>query len=101
VTWKVIGLRHKVQQDIMEAGLPQQLQNDFHALSQWAQTLPSKFGNRVTLRLIDAASIEGFFKSLVRWFRRYPAFTVDGERYIGSDFAQVDALIARSLSARG
>lgn len=100
MTWKVIGLRQKVQREIIETGLPAHLQSDFHALLQWAQTLSTKFGNRVTVRLIDAASIEGFFKSLIRWFRRYPAFTVNGERYVGSDFTQVDALIAKSLAAR-
>ena len=100
MTWKVIGLRQKVQREIIDTGLPEPLQKEFHSLSQWAQTLRSKFGDRVTVRLIDAASIEGFFKSLVRWFRRYPAFTVDGQRYTGSDFTQVDALIAKSLSAR-
>ena len=100
MTWKVIGLRRTVQREMAETGLPEPLLNEFHALSEWLQRLPAKFGRRVTVRLIDAASMEGFFKSLLRWFRRYPAFTVEGERYMGSDFAQVDALIARSLSAR-
>ncbi len=100
MTWKVIGLRRNVQQEMAETALPEPLLNEFHALSEWLQSLPAKFGRRVTVRLIDAASVEGFFKSLWRWLRRYPAFTVEGERYMGSDFAQVDALIARRLSAR-
>ncbi len=93
-----MGLRQKIQRDLMGSGLPDDLKDEFHALSQWAQTLPAKFGDRIRVRLIDAASIEGFFKSLVRRFRRYPAFTVEGQRYVGSDFTRVDALIAARLT---
>jgi hypothetical protein len=70
---------------------------EFHALSQWASTLLVTFGSRVEVRLIDAASIEGFFKSLVRRFRRFPAFTIGDRRYVGSDFEQVNVLIAERL----
>jgi hypothetical protein len=99
VTWKVIGLRQTVQRDMRQAALPKDLEDEFHALSEWARTLSPKYGDRVRVRLIDAASVEGFFKSLVRRVRRYPAFTVEGERYVGRDFARVDALIANRLSA--
>ena len=78
-------------------GLPGDLLREFHDLSEWAHTLPDKFGSRVSLRLIDAASLEGFFKSLVRRFHRYPAFTVGDHRYVGADFSRVDALIAEGL----
>jgi hypothetical protein len=100
VTWQVIGLRQKVQREMLETGLPESLNAEFHSLSEWVQTLSSKFDNRVTVRLIDAASVEGFFKSLLRRFRRYPSFSVDGDRYTGTDFTRVDALITKSLNAR-
>ena len=92
-----MGIRQKVQREMADTGLPDDLKQEFHALGEWAGTLPSRFGTRVTVRLIDAASIEGFFKSLVRRFKRYPAFTVEGRRYVGSDFRRVDALIGERL----
>jgi len=92
-----MGLRQKIQRDFMGSGLPDDLKEEFHALSEWAHTLPARFSDRVRVRLIDAASIEGFFKSLVRRFGRYPAFTVEGQRYVGSDFTRVDELIAARL----
>jgi hypothetical protein len=94
-----MGLRQKVQREMTETGLPDDLKREFHGLSEWAHTLPSKFGERVSLRLIDAASIEGFFKSLWGRFNRYPAFRVEGQRYVGSDFSRVDALIAERLAS--
>jgi len=95
-----MGIRQKVQREMAETGLPDDLKQEFHALSEWAGTLPARFGTRIQVRLIDAASIEGFFKSVVRRFGKYPAFTVEGRRYVGSDFRRVDALIAEGLQHR-
>lgn len=99
MTWQVAGLGRKVHEDQLETGLPEDLYQEFHQLSAWARSLPVKFGSRVAVRLVDAASIEGFFKSLVRRVKRYPAFTVGNERYVGSDFSQVDALISATLGS--
>jgi hypothetical protein len=95
-----MGLRQKVQRELMDSGLPADLMAEFHQLSEWAHTLRGKFGSGVNVRLVDAASIEGFFKSLLRRFWRYPAFSVAGRRYVGSDFGQVDALIGQALRRR-
>ncbi len=96
-----MGLRQKVQRELAESALPADLQAEFHQLSEWAATLPGKFEGRIRVRLIDAASIEGFFKSLFQRFWRYPAFAVEGQRYVGSDFSRVDALIAQALRRKG
>jgi hypothetical protein len=93
-----MGLRRKIQRDLMDSALPEDLKAEFHELSEWVSTLPGKYGDRVRVQLVDAASIEGFFKSLFRGARRYPAFSVKGHRYVGSDFSKVEALITRALS---
>ena len=69
-------------------------------MSQWAGGLPRRYGPHVTLRLVDAASLEGFFKSLFRRVNRYPAFIVENRKYVGSDFVKVDALISECLAAQ-
>jgi len=92
-----MGLRRKVQRDLMESALPEDLKAEFHELVGWVRTLPDKYGDRVRVRLVDVASIEGFFKSLLRGFWRYPAFSVEGQRYVGADFSKVEALISRAL----
>ena len=96
-----MGLRQKVQRELLESGLPDDLQQEFHTLSEWAGTLPAKFGDRVRVRLIDAVSIEGFAKSLRRRVWRYPTFSVQGQRYTGSDFSRVDDLISTQLGKGG
>ena len=94
-----MGLRQKVQREMADGGLPDDFQREFHELSEWAHALPAKFAGRVALHVIDAVTLEGFVKSLVRRFWRYPAFSVEGRRYVGSDFSRVDALIAERLAA--
>jgi len=94
------GVGRKIHREQLDSGLPADLAAEFHSLSAWAQGLPQRYGSRVTVRLVDAASIEGFFKSLFRRFSRYPAFVVSGTRYVGSDFSRVDRLIAESLAAQ-
>ncbi len=95
-----MGLGRKVHREQLESGLPDDLAQEFHRLSDWSHTLPERFGQRVRLHLVDVASLEGFFKSLIHRVGRYPAFVVDGKRYMGSDFSRVDTLIAERLSAR-
>ncbi len=95
-----MGLGRKIHREQLDSGLPDDLAREFHSLSEWAQTLPEQFGQNVTLRLVDVASIEGFFKSLIHRVGRYPAFVVDGKRYVGSEFARVNALIAERLTNR-
>ncbi len=94
------GVGRKIHREQLERGLPADLAAEFHSLSEWAQGLPQRYGSRVTVRLVDAASIEGFFKSLFRRLHRYPAFVVSGTPYVGSDFSRVDRLIAESLAAQ-
>ena len=95
-----MGLGRKVHREQLESGLPDDLAREFHDLSEWASALRERFGSRLRFRLVDVASIEGFVKSLVHRFRRYPAFLVDGTRYAGSDLSRVDALIAERLAVR-
>ncbi len=95
-----MGLGRKVHREQLDSGLPDDLARQFHSLSEWAHTVPERFGQDVTIRLVDVASIEGFFKSLIHRLGRYPAFLVDRQRYVGSDFGRVDALIAERLAAR-
>jgi hypothetical protein len=99
VTWQVAGLGQKVHREQLETGLPDDLAVEFHALSRWAGGLPERYGPQVVVRLVDAASIEGFFKSLRHRLNRYPAFIVNGRKYVGTDFSQVDDLIENGLAA--
>ncbi len=101
VTWQTMGLGTKIHQEQRESGLPEDLIHEYVALSAWARGIAERYGERIRIRLVDAASIEGFFKSVRYRFRRYPAFVVNGASYVGSDFSRVDTLISEHLEPVG
>jgi len=100
VTWHAMGIGQTIHGEQRASALPPDLAREFESLSRWAWGLPERFGPGVRVRLVDAASLEGFFKSLLRRFRRYPAFFIEGKRYVGADFSRVDELITEALAAR-
>jgi hypothetical protein len=98
LTWQVAGLGKKVHREEVDSGLPDDLAAEFHRLAESIRGWRERYGSSVALRLVDAASLEGFFLSVRRRVSRYPAFIVDGKKYVGSDLSQVEALIAESMA---
>jgi hypothetical protein len=99
LVWEQTGFSKGVRQEQISNGLPQDLLDEYATLSDWAQRLFRKYCERVVIKVIDAASIEGVWKSLRYGVRRYPAIIVDGhDKSIGTDFSMADASIARRLA---
>ena len=68
-------------------------------LSAWLIELAHHYGNAVRITLIDPQSLEGFFKAVRYWVRRYPAFIIAGHKeYVGWDKAIPDRVLQARLS---
>ncbi len=81
--WQQSGVRSKDRREQLETSLPKDLQ-----------------GSRLRFRIIDAASLEGWLKSLWYGVRQYPAVIIDAkERCIGTRFEHATALVERRLAA--
>jgi hypothetical protein len=86
LTFREMGIGERIRREEASQALPEDLQHQYAEVSGWLHDLAHRFGPRIRVRLVDAASIEGFFKSLVHRTRRYPSVVVDGpHRYIGTD----------------
>jgi hypothetical protein len=80
VTFNEVGLGTRVHREQAAASLPDDLRAEFENLTLRLHELAIRFGDRVRLRVVDAASIEGVLKAL-RWrVRKYPAVIIDGRR---------------------
>ncbi|MER3459323.1 MAG: hypothetical protein C4309_12435 [Chloroflexota bacterium] len=100
VVWKEVGMGDPVHREQMRNALPDDLREDYRALSAWAQQLANRACGRVAIKVVDAASVEGFIKSLRYRVRRYPTVIIPGAPpYITTDFALADQEIARRLEA--
>ncbi len=98
LVWDQTGFSQGVRQEQINNGLPQDLLREYAAVSDWVRQVFARHCDRVVVQVIDAASVEGVWKSLRYGVHRYPAIIVDGhDKSVGMDFAPADASIARRL----
>lgn len=101
VVWHEVGLGQPVHREQLETGIPEDLRQDYLRLSAWARALVDRYGDRVAVSVVDAASVEGFFKALWHRARRFPSIVVDGRSCVqDGDYARADALVAECLDRR-
>jgi len=75
---------------------PSDLKAEYLKLSDWIRELTRIYEDRLLIKLIDAQSILGFYKSLRHWVRKYPTFIVEGqETYTGWDKKQLETLLGK------
>jgi hypothetical protein len=100
IVWEQTGFSRGVRAEQLQSGLPPDLTADYQAVSDWARGMFARHGEAVLLRVVDAASIEGFLLAARHRVRRFPAVIVDGrERFFGTSFEPVDRAIERRLAA--
>jgi len=99
VVWDHVGLGERLHREQRKSALPPDLQMEYAAISDWVKDAFDRYGERLTVKVVDAASIEGFFKALRYRSRRFPAFIIDGaERFVGFNRSQLDAVLAQRLA---
>jgi hypothetical protein len=85
VAWQEMGKSNRVHEEQLESSLPEDLIKEYQVVSEWVREIFRIHCDRIVLKVIDAASIEGFYKSLRYNARRYPAVIVNGKsKFIGS-----------------
>jgi hypothetical protein len=98
--WQETAVRSKDRREQLDTSLPEDLRLQYQQLSDWVHRMVQAHGANVRFRIIDAASVEGWLKSVRYRLRRYPAVIVDGEdRFVGPQFESAGALIERRLAA--
>jgi hypothetical protein len=85
VAFHEMGKSARAHEEQLESSLPDDLTRDYRLVSDWVKEMFRVHCDAIVLKVIDAASIEGFYKSLKYNARRYPAVIVNGKaRFIGS-----------------
>jgi Protein of unknown function (DUF1525) len=98
--WQHTDVPEKARREQVETSLPSDLQDQYQQLSDWVHRMVEVHGPRLHFRIVDAASAEGWLKSLRYGVRRYPAVVVDGkETSLGADLKPATVLIERRLAA--
>jgi len=99
VAWSEMGATNQIHDEQVRNSLPEDLIQEYQEISDWVRELFRQHCDRIIIKVIDAASIEGVFKSLRYGVRRYPAVIVDGRRrFVGGALLEAGDDIARLLS---
>ena len=98
--WQQSEVRAKDRREQLETSLPHDLMEQYQRLSDWVRQMIAAHGPRLKFRIVDAASLEGWLKSLWHRVRHYPAVIVDGkEQSVGLQFERATRLIERRLAS--
>ena len=85
VAWREMGADNRIHEEQLESSLPADLIREYQTLSDWVREMFRVHRDRLLIKVIDAASVEGFYKSLKYNARRYPAVIVNRKaRFLGS-----------------
>jgi hypothetical protein len=99
VVWRETGFSKGLHEEQVASALPPDMLQDYQSVSDWVRHLFKAHCDRILIKVIDAASIEGFWKSLRHGLKRYPAVLVGGRvTSIGTDFSPAEAEINRRLA---
>jgi hypothetical protein len=100
LVWQQTGASAKYHQEQLDSAFPEDLMQQYQQLSDWVRQMADTYGDRLQFKVIDAASIEGWLKSLRYWVHRYPAVIVDGKaKCSGLDCQAASELIRQRLAS--
>jgi hypothetical protein len=89
VAWREMGASNRIHEEQLKSSLPEDLIEEYEKVSDWVREMFRVHCDSIVLKVIDAASIEGFYKSLRYNARHYPAVIVSGKkRFTGSEMLQ-------------
>ncbi len=102
VAWREMGASNRIHEEQMQSSLPSELIQEYQAVSDWVQRIFKIHCDRVVVKVVDAASLEGFYKALKYNAHRYPAVIIDGRtRFSGSQALEAAASeIGRRLESQ-
>lgn len=100
VVFHHVGIGQTIHAEQDAAAFPEDLRQEYAQLSDWVRGLVDRHCGRVEVKVVDAASLEGFWKALRYRVRRFPSLVMGGRAYaIGSDFARADAIVGGFVDA--
>jgi len=101
VAWTQAGGSNRIHTEQVENSLPPDLAQEYQRISDWVRNLFRNHCDQVVVKVIDAASLEGFIKSLRYGTRRYPAIIVDRtQRFQPGRYSEADSMIAQLLASQ-
>jgi hypothetical protein len=100
VAWRAVGMTNRLHEEQVGASLPPDLAADYQAISDWVRELFRRYCDRLAVRVVDAASLEGFVKLVRYQVRRQPAVIVGRQARFTGDVHQALAAARQEIARR-
>ena len=99
IIFKEQGIGDKIHAEQLQSAMPDEIMRDYAQVSRWVNTLVDRFGDKVAVKVIDAASIEGVWKAVRHGLRHYPVVVIAGTAKVDlADEQAADAAVARHVA---
>jgi hypothetical protein len=100
VVFQQVGVGQKIHAEQRESNLPADLKAEYGRLADWVEQLAQRYPGEIQFRIVDAASLEGVFKTLRYRLRRFPAVVIGGKEKFLGDLDGSSAAVERHLRER-
>jgi glutaredoxin len=101
IVWDSVGFGRRIRAEQRANALPADLQAEFTAISDWVTQAFDRYGERLVVKVVDVASLEGVIKSVRYGVRRFPAFIIDGkDRVVGFDIERLNDALERRFEGQ-
>jgi hypothetical protein len=100
IIFKEQGVGDRIHAEQLQSAMPEEMLQAYAQLSGWVNGLVDRYGDKVAIKVIDAASIEGVWKTVRHGLHRYPTAIIDGrEKFDLADARPAEAAISRRVAA--
>jgi hypothetical protein len=100
VVFQQVGVGQKIHAEQRQSNLPADLQAEYGRLSAWVERLAEHHPGQIRFKIVDAASLEGVYKTLRYHLRRFPAVVIGGQEKVVGDLDAGTEAVERHLRAR-
>ena len=99
IIFKEQGIGDKIHAEQLKSAMPDDIMRDYAQVSRWVNTLVDRYGDKVAVKVIDAASIEGVWKAVRHGLRHYPVAIIAGTAKVDlGDEQAADSIVARYVA---
>ena len=99
LVWRQTGMGQKIHAEQRASALPPDLAQTYARIGALAAELLERYGGRIDLRVTDAASPQGFFKTLRYRISRFPAVVVNGKAYTADELDPIIQAVEREIGS--
>ena len=98
VVWREVDFDRGIRKEQVASALPADVAQEYQAVSDWVRKLFQVYCDQVIVKVIDAASIEGFWNTLRYGLRHYPSVMIGSKRIsMGTNFSAAEEEINKLL----